>query len=94
MRAAKAKMSLVRHIFTNRDYVYVVYEGPVDRASRFWLHVFTLNGDSVDNFPIPGQPGIPMWFDGKSNVLYSIGKTGENGYSVLKYIIKIKDKFK
>ncbi len=90
----KAKMSYVRQIFTGTTYVLVIYQVPVKQGneSNFRLQFYTLDGDFIDEIPIPGQPDRKMWFDKERHILYSLaGQPGEDGqyYSIVKYKISL-----
>ncbi|MCK5058206.1 MAG: hypothetical protein KAT34_16255 [Candidatus Aminicenantes bacterium] len=92
IRRAKTKMSLVRHIFTDAEHIYVVYEGPIvkksGKESNFHLQIYSINGEFLADVPIPGQPDRPMYFDADQCLLYSLGKyPGTSEYSILKYLI-------
>ena len=88
----KAKMSYVRHLFTSPKYVIVIYQGPSAQgnASNYRIQFYTLDGDFINDSPIPGQPDRRMWFDKDTYTLYSlVNKSGEGdeGYFILKYKI-------
>ena len=88
----RAKMSYVRDIFVSPKYVMVIYEGPFkqDKESNFWLQFYTLDGDFINEVPIPGAPDRRMWLDKNSDILYSLtSKQNEKGtnYSILEYKI-------
>lgn len=84
----REKMCLVRNLFVDEKNVLVVYEVPLSpgKESNFWLQFYTLEGEFINEKPIPDQPNRRMAFDKERNILYSlVNKEGE--YFVLKYKI-------
>ena len=73
-RSEKAKMSYIRNIFANSNYVLVIYDGPIkkDRDSNFRMQFYTLDGNFLEEMPIPGKPGYRMWMDKEREILCSL----------------------
>lgn len=84
----KAKMSFVKHVFTDAEHVYVIYQGPITQKSNFQLQIYTLSGGYLVDVPIPGQVGSPMYFDKDRGFLYSIcQEPGRKEYFVSKFVV-------
>jgi hypothetical protein len=87
IRSEWAKMSYVRHIFTNSKYALVVYEGPnkQERKSNFRMQFCTLDGTFKEEVLIPDQTDYRMSYDKERNILYSL--TSESSGDELEYFI-------
>lgn len=89
----KTKMSYVRDIFVSSKYVLLIYEGPTsqDNTANSWLQFYTLDGNFINELPIPGRPNWIMHFDKEGNFLYSLisQSLDENSfdYHLIKYAI-------
>jgi hypothetical protein len=68
------KMSYIKDIFATSKYVLVIYKGPVKPGSESntRMQFYTLNGNYLEDIPIPGNPGSRMCFDKDKDILYSL----------------------
>ena len=74
VQSEKSKMSYIRDIFASPKHVLVIYEGPVkqDKKPNFRLQFYTLDGNFLEEIPIPGKPGKTMCLDKEKDILYSL----------------------
>lgn len=83
----KEKMSYVTGLFTNAENLILIYNGP--GKSNFRLQYYTLEGEFLKEVAIPKKPDKRMWFNKKTNTLYSLTGGNDSDYYILKYKIPI-----
>lgn len=89
----KAKMSYVRDVFVNSNYVLLIYEGPLkqDELPNFRILFYSLDGNLKNEVVIKGKLNGRMWFDKENEILYSLpskSHTSREQYVISKYEIK------
>jgi hypothetical protein len=96
IRDERKRMSYVRNIFTNSEFMIVIFDGPVNpqRASNFWVRIYnTKDGGFLKEIPIREHLNHKMCFDKEKNSLYSLVEKSsgkKSRYLIFEYKIAFK----
>jgi hypothetical protein len=72
----RRKMSYIWEIFATGKHVAVIYNLPSmnNGKTKYKIQFYRQNGEFVNELPIPGNPGPPMFFEKKNSRLYAINR--------------------
>jgi hypothetical protein len=90
--AERKKMSYVKAIFTNNNYVMLIYNGrgKSDDANGYILQFYTFDGMFLKEVSLPGDPTHKWCFNKRKNKLYSLTSRMDEDLNEEYYILKYK----
>jgi hypothetical protein len=89
----RSKMSYVRHIFTTKKHVILLYTVPRKKGSGrdYMVQKYKFDGNFIEESEFFGEDPDTIWFDKENSILYVLGlvtvKENDESYYILKYKI-------